>query len=107
VLDEKGDFEANCNLEMVQLFPLDDSEEIAEVRQLVDRHAEWTDSERSRQVLADWGRMVPRFRKVYPNDYRRVIETQRRFKLLGLPDEEAEMRAFEENAHDAARVGGR
>ncbi len=51
--------------------------------------------------------MVPKFVKVYPNDYRRVIETQKRFKASGLSDEEAIMAAFEENAHDVARVGGK
>jgi glutamate synthase (ferredoxin) len=45
--------------------------------------------------------------KVYPNDYRRVIETQKRFRSQGLPEEEAIMAAFEENAHDLARVGGK
>jgi len=45
--------------------------------------------------------------KVYPNDYRRVIETQKRFKLEGLGEVEAEMAAFEENARDLARVGGK
>ena len=43
----------------------------------------------------------------HPNDYRRVIETQKRFKAQGLSDEEAIMAAFEENAHDLARVGGK
>jgi glutamate synthase (ferredoxin) len=51
--------------------------------------------------------MVPKFVKVFPNDYRRVIETQRRFKSSGLSDEEAIMAAFAENARDLARVGGK
>jgi glutamate synthase (ferredoxin) len=107
VLDEAGEFPANCNTEMVKLFGLEDPGEVAEVRELVRRHAEYTDSERSRQVLADWERLVPKFVKVYPNDYRRVIETQRRFKSLGLAEDEAVMAAFEANACDLARVGGK
>ncbi len=107
VLDEAGDFPRNCNQEMVKLFPLDDPEEAEEVRDLVRKHAEYTRSERSWQVLAQWERMVPRFVKVYPNDYRRVIETQKRFKASGLSAEEAVMAAFEENALDLARVGGK
>jgi glutamate synthase domain-containing protein 3 len=57
--------------------------------------------------LSLWEALVPRFWKVYPNDYRRVIETQKRFKAKGLADEEAIMAAFEENAHDTMRVGGK
>jgi glutamate synthase domain-containing protein 3 len=107
VYDEGGDFPDNCNREMVQLFGLEDPEEMAEVRELVRRHASSTGSSQSRQVFDDWDRAVRKFVKVYPNDYRRVIETQRRFHSLGLRDEEAVMAAFEENAHDLARVGGK
>jgi glutamate synthase (ferredoxin) len=107
VLDEAGTFSRNCNQEMVKLFRLDDDDEIEEVRQMIRKHAEYTGSERSRQVLADWDNLVPLFVKVYPNDYRRVIETQKRFKASGLSEEEAVMAAFEENAHDLMRVGGK
>ncbi|MGH7173928.1 MAG: glutamate synthase subunit alpha, partial [Gemmataceae bacterium] len=107
VLDEAGAFSRNCNLEMVKLFRLEDEDEIEEVYEMIRKHAEYTHSVRSRQVLADWTNMVPCFVKVYPNDYRRVIETQKRFKASGLSDDEAVMAAFEENAHDLMRVGGK
>jgi len=107
VLDESGDFPRNCNLEMVKLFKLEDPEEIEQVHALVQRHAEYTKTERSWKVLALWEQMAPKFVKVYPNDYRRVIETQKRFKAQGLSDDEAIMAAFEENAHDLARAGGK
>ena len=57
--------------------------------------------------MALWEQMGPKFVKVYPNDYRRVIETQKRFKAQGLSEDEAIMAAFEENAHDLARAGGK
>jgi glutamate synthase (ferredoxin) len=106
VLDETGDFPRNCNQEMVKLFDLD-AEDVDLVHDLVRKHAVYTDSERSRQVLAAWDEMVPKFVKVYPNDYRRVIETQRQFKAQGLSDEDAIMAAFSENATSTARVGGK
>jgi glutamate synthase (ferredoxin) len=107
VLDEAGDFHPRCNQEMVRLFELRDEDEIEEVRSMIKKHAEYTRSDRAWKVLALWEEMVPKFKKVYPNDYRRVIETQKKFKASGLSDEEAIMAAFEENAHDAARVGGK
>jgi glutamate synthase (ferredoxin) len=107
VLDETGDFPKNCNKEMVKLQKLEDPEEIALVKTLVRRHADYTGSDRSAYVLAHWEKLVPKFVKVYPNDYRRVIETQKRFKLSGLSEDEAIMAAFEENAHDLARAGGK
>jgi glutamate synthase (ferredoxin) len=107
VLDHTGSFPRHCNMEMVKLFPLDDPEEIEFVQGMIRKHAEYTRSELAWKVLALWEDMVPKFVKVYPNDYRRVIETQKRFKESGLSDEEAIMAAFEENAHDLARAGGR
>jgi glutamate synthase domain-containing protein 2/glutamate synthase domain-containing protein 3 len=107
VLDEDGSFPRNCNQEMVTLYPLNDPGEIAQVREMIRKHAEYTGSERPRQVLERWDEMRPKFFKVYPNDYRRVVETQKRFKLQGLSDEDAVMAAFEENSHDLARAGGK
>jgi glutamate synthase (ferredoxin) len=57
--------------------------------------------------LERWDELGPKFVKVYPNDYRRVVETQKRFKLQGLSDDDAVMAAFEENSHDLARAGGK
>jgi glutamate synthase (ferredoxin) len=107
VLDEDGTFPQKCNMEMVKLYKLEEPAEIEEVRAMIRRHAEYTGSERAWKVLALWGELAPKFVKVYPNDYRRVIETQRRFKATGLSDDEAVMAAFEQNAHDLARVGGK
>jgi len=107
VLDEPGDFMRRCNMEMVKLFRLDDPEEIDLVQDMIRRHANYTKSDRAWKILALWDEMASKFVKVYPNDYRRVIETQKRFKAQGLSDEEAIMAAFEENAHDLARAGGK
>jgi glutamate synthase (ferredoxin) len=107
VLDEAGDFARRCNLEMVKLYRLEDPEELDFVQNLIRRHALYTKSDRAWKILALWDEMATKFVKVYPNDYRRVIETQKRFKETGLSEEEAIMAAFEENAHDLARVGGK
>src|SRR5258707_4897051 len=107
VLDEIGDFPKKCNKEMVSLFKLEDAEEIEQVRDMIRKHAEYTNSERSWKVLALWEEMMPKFVKVYPNDYRRVIETLRRVKATGVSDDEAEMVAFGMNAQDLARAGGK
>jgi glutamate synthase (ferredoxin) len=107
VLDETDDFPRHCNHEMVKLVRLEDPEEIDLVRDLIRRHARLTDSHRGWKVLALWDEMQPKFVKVYPHDYARVIETQKRFKERGLSEEEAIMAAFEENSHDLARVGGK
>jgi glutamate synthase (NADPH) large chain len=107
VYDETGDFPRNCNQEMVKLYPLDDPEEMVEVRELIRRNGLFTGSDRAMRIVEHWAEHVTKFVKVFPNDYRRVLQTQRRFKSAGLSDDEAVMAAFEENAHDLARAGGK
>jgi glutamate synthase (ferredoxin) len=107
VYDEDGSFPQNCNMEMVKLYRLEDSEDIEEVKELLRRFGQHTGSPRPWRFLALWEEHAPKFWKVYPNDYRRMIEAQKRFKARGLPEAEAVMAAFEENAHDLARAGGK
>jgi glutamate synthase (ferredoxin) len=107
VLDEVGDFPNKVNGEMVKLYQLEDEEEIALVKNMIKRHIDTTQSQRGAQVLLHWERLVGKFWKVYPNDYRRVIETQKRFLAQGLTADDAIMAAFEENARDVSRVGGK
>jgi glutamate synthase (ferredoxin) len=107
VLDEDRDFATRCNKEMVQLYALEDPQEIDFVKDLVFRHSRLTSSTRAAKVLVDWAYFVPRFVRVVPNDYKRVLEAQRRMRETGLSQEEAEMAAFEQNAQDVARVGGK
>jgi glutamate synthase domain-containing protein 3 len=92
---------------MVKLYRLEDREELGWVQEMVRRHAEATRSDRAWKVLALWDELVPKFVKVYPNDYRRMVETIRQIKTTGVSHEEAEMAAFELNAHDMARAGGK
>jgi glutamate synthase (ferredoxin) len=106
VLDETGDFATRCNKQMVGLEKLTDAAEIQEVRQMIERHAHYTRSERARQVLESWDGMIPKFVKVMPKDYQRMLQSIQRVTATGLSGDEALMAAFEENAKDVARVGG-
>jgi glutamate synthase (ferredoxin) len=106
VLDEEGGFEKVLNREMVDPEPLADPAEVEMVRGLVERHVKLTGSARGKRVLEAWKELAPRFVRVVPNDYRRVLEAQARMRAKGLSPDEAEMAAFEENARDEARVGG-
>jgi glutamate synthase (NADPH) large chain len=106
VLDQDGEFVPRCNREMVSLSLLDDPAEVALVRAMVEKHAHWTQSAYARRILERWSELAPKFLRVMPNDYRRVLDAQARMRDKGLPPDEAEMAAFEQNAHDEARVGG-
>jgi glutamate synthase (ferredoxin) len=106
VLDETGDFATRCNMQMVGLEKLEEATEVEEVRQMIVRHAEYTRSARAAQVLASWDKLRPKFVKVMPKDYKRMLDEIKKAHASGLSGEEALMAAFESNARDLARVGG-
>jgi glutamate synthase (ferredoxin) len=106
VLDEAGDFASRCNLELVGLSRMDDPEELALVRAMIEKHVRWTESAYAVRLLERWPDTVRKLVRVLPNDYRRMIEAMARMRAKGLAQEEAELAAFEENARDLARAGG-
>jgi glutamate synthase (ferredoxin) len=97
VLDEAGDFKTRCNLELVGLEPLTEPDELEEVWKLIQRHQAYTGSVRAAAVLADWGKLAPKFVKVMPQDYKRVLLSLKKVQSQGLTGDEAIMAAFEEN----------
>ena len=62
-----------CNLQMVDLEPLEDEHEEQFVRGLIASHAEFTNSERAKQILKNWTHLREKLVKVMPLDYRRVL----------------------------------
>ena len=105
ILDEKGDFALRCNPQMVALEKLD-SEEAEELRLLIKRHADFTKSQKAYKVLALWDDMIPKFVKVMPKDYKRVLQAISKAEADGLSGDDALNAAFEANARDVARIGG-
>jgi glutamate synthase (ferredoxin) len=105
VLDEAGDFPVRCNKEMVSLEKLGD-EDIEEIKGMIERHVEYTHSEKGREVLSRWTVLSEKFVKVMPKDYKRMLEAIRKVQKTGLSGDEALMAAFEENKRDLARVSG-
>jgi len=106
VLDEAGDFESHCNLALVALEELEEPSEMEELRLQIKRHADYTQSQRAFKILALWDDYVPKFVKVMPKDYKRVLVSMKRIQDQGLSGDDAIMAAFEENVRDVARVGG-
>jgi glutamate synthase (ferredoxin) len=106
VLDETGDFARRVNPQMVGVEKLEDAKEIAAVRAMIQKHLDYTRSERAKMILGSWDSYVPKFVKVMPKDYKRMLACIERAQAQGLTGDEAIMAAFEENARDLSRVGG-
>jgi glutamate synthase (ferredoxin) len=106
VLDESGSFPARVNTQMVDVERVEDRAEAESLRALIEKHAALTGSVPARRVLDAWPTMLPRFARVIPKDYKRVLACLKRAHDQGLSGDEAIMAAFEENSRDLSRVGG-
>lgn len=80
VLDEAGTFESQCNKEMVDLESVVNPDDIDELRDLIRKHFKYTGSANAKRVLGNWDQLLSKFVKVYPRDYRRVVDAQKRAK---------------------------
>jgi glutamate synthase domain-containing protein 3 len=77
ILDEQGRFPVLCNTGMVDLEPLELDEDIDAVQSLLRKHIEATGSERAQWVLENWHSLQGKFVKVFPRDYRRVLDEKK------------------------------
>ena len=75
VFDENKKFESKCNSSMVALENVTNTEEKMWLRKWITIHQENTGSLRAGQLIENWDKIVPKFVKVIPNEYRLVLET--------------------------------
>ena len=77
VLDETGEFvRVRCNRASVDLDPVIDPQDIDLIHTLITRHAELTESPRAKWILDNWETMLPKFIKVFPHEFKRVLGDQ-------------------------------
>jgi glutamate synthase domain-containing protein 3 len=78
VLDETGEFaRVRCNLASVDLGPVSEAKDAEIIQSLIARHAELTESPRAKWILENWDTLLPKFVKIFPHEYRRVLGAQR------------------------------
>jgi glutamate synthase domain-containing protein 3 len=84
VFDEHRNFtEERCNLGSVDLEPVAETLDAQIVRDLVTRHLELTGSRRAQWILENWAEVLPRFIKVFPHEFKRVLGMSRRRQPYG------------------------
>ena len=86
VLDERGDFaEKRCNRAGVDLEPVMETADIELLHGLIARHFEYTGSPRAVWILDNWSAMLPKFVKVFPHEYKRVLGIARSAEAAFVP----------------------
>ncbi|MFC0470219.1 glutamate synthase large subunit [Halalkalibacter kiskunsagensis] len=107
VLDKDGTFDSKCNKEMVHLEPVIEKADMELLRTLLNNHYSYTKSTLAEEILSNWGEFLPKFVKIIPKDYKRMLEAIDRVKQEGLTDIDAVMVAFDANKSDKSRVSGK
>jgi glutamate synthase domain-containing protein 3 len=86
VLDENGDFaERRCNTASVDLEPLTEEDDIKTLRDLIVNHVDRTGSVRGTFILESWEQMLPKFIKIYPHEYKRMLGMPRKGEQPAAP----------------------
>ncbi len=94
VLDEDGDFHIRCNVELVDLEPVRNEEDIKELKSMITKHAEYTESSVAQRVLVHWDDTLPKFVKVFPKPYKRILSAYETAQQEGLKGDDAWLEAF-------------
>lgn len=101
ILDEKHDLYKRLNKEMVTMYDLDDETTVARnktdceiLKDLIEQHYEETASKKAKKILEDWENYIPKFKKIIPNDYLRMMTEIRLAEESGEIYEDAVMSAF-------------
>ena len=81
ILDEDGDFDFYCNKGLVELLEVEDRKDITELQGLISRHLTYTQSPKAAKILTQWEEYLPKFVKVIPFEYRKVLR-ERELKEL-------------------------
>jgi glutamate synthase (NADPH/NADH) large chain len=77
VLDEAGDFDYFCNMEMVELSLIEDSADNKELYALISNHFKYTQSPQAKRILDNWNACVDKFIKIVPIEYKKVLHDEK------------------------------
>ena len=77
VLDTDGNFDYYCNKGLVELSPVEDRADIQELQEMINNHLTYTHSDLAAEILTNWEEYLPRFVKVIPFEYKKVLEMQK------------------------------
>jgi glutamate synthase (ferredoxin) len=94
VLDEDWDFYQRVNKSTVSLEPVEHKYDVATLKELIRAHVEATGSPRGKEILEHFGDYLPRFKKVLPYDYDRMLRVIASMEEKGLDGADAQLEAF-------------
>ena len=97
VLDEDNDLYTRMNKEMVFSEEVSNKYDVMELKDMIKEHVAFTNSEKGKEILDNFSEYLPKFKKVIPYDYNRMLMAIVQMEEKGLSSEQAQIEAFYAN----------
>ena len=97
VLDEDSDLYMKLNKEMVYSEEITNKYDVFELKGMIQEHVNYTNSEKGKLILDNFKEYLPKFKKIIPHDYHRMLMSIVQMEEKGLSSEQAQIEAFYAN----------
>lgn len=94
VLDEDTSLYKRMNKQLVSIEPVTDKYDVLELKDLITEHVAYTNSKKGKEVLDNFGEYLPKFKRIIPHDYKKMLNTIVQMEEKGLSSEQAQIEAF-------------
>ena len=94
VLDLNSDLYKNINKQMVNIERVTSKFEINELKEMIEEHVAYTNSESGKEILDHFTDYLPKFKKIIPIDYEKMLSTIVQMEEQGMSSEQARIEAF-------------
>ncbi len=94
VLDEDRTLYTRLNKEMISIESVTDKYDVFELKEMIKDHVAYTNSTKGKEILDNFGQYLPLFKKIIPNDYKKMLNKIVQMEEKGLSSEQAQIEAF-------------
>ena len=94
VLDENNDLYRKVNKSLVSTEELANKYDVLELKAMIEDHVKYTNSIRGKEILNDFEEYLPKFKKIIPYDYKKMLNAIAKMEEKGLNPEQAQIEAF-------------
>ena len=94
VLDENNDLYRKVNKSLVSTEELSNKHDVLELKAMIEDHVKYTNSIRGKEILNDFEEYLPKFKKIIPYDYKKMLNAIAKMEEKGLNPEQAQIEAF-------------
>ncbi len=94
VLDENSDLYMKMNKELVSVETVCEKYDVLELKAMIEEHVKATGSQKAQKILDNFSEYLPKFKRIIPHDYCRMLQTIAQMEEKGLANEQAQIEAF-------------